>query len=171
MWPPARRNEWPPALARPARPASRFLSSHTLRRCIMQVDDESTRRAPDGARPGRAHILSRMAVGPCESPQSGRTADGRSRPGATSPQGSQRRALGHAGSEGTRSGRAGEPAFAALGDPACFACLHYVLRVRVLCARCGLCLSYGSAHCRGVCASCKLAALDASVHILVYRHY
>ena len=36
---------------------------------------------------------------------------------------------------------------------------------------CGLCLSHGSAHCRGVCASCKLAALDASVHILVYRYY
>ena len=38
-WPPARRNEWPPALAhrptRPARPASRFLSSHTFRRVCL----------------------------------------------------------------------------------------------------------------------------------------
>ena len=58
-------------------------------------------------------------------------------------EGSQRRALGHAGSEGTRSGRAGQPALAVLDDPSGFACLHCVLRVRVLCARCGLCLEYG----------------------------
>ena len=71
----------------------------------------------------------------------------------------------HVGSEGTRSGRAGEPAFAALGDPACFACLRYVLRVRVLCARCGLCLSYGSAHCRGVCASCMSLCTMTDVQV------